>query len=128
MFESFCRAHDLAPDDKVYIDRGRSAFKGVHRDKGNFGVFLQALQEGCIPKGAVLVVEALDRLSRQEPVESMNLAKQIMDAGISIGVVSLGSIFTREDMSGDRYHTLSTFFWLAHQESLQKSRRVGDSW
>jgi DNA invertase Pin-like site-specific DNA recombinase len=128
MFQQFCRSHDLAPDDKVYIDRGRSAFKGAHRDKGNLGVFLQALGEDCIPEGAVLVVEALDRLSRLEPVESMKLAQQVMDAGVSIGVVTLASIFTREDMSGDRYHTLSTFFWLAHQESLQKSRRVRDSW
>jgi DNA invertase Pin-like site-specific DNA recombinase len=128
MFEQFCRSHDLVADARVYLDRGRSAYKGMHKKKGNFRHFLAAVEEGSIPKGSVLVVEALDRLSRMEPVESLNLCKQITDAGVDIGVVRLGSIFTKKDLSGDRYHVLSTFFWLAHEESRQKSERVGHSW
>src|SRR5689334_18731840 len=90
LFKQFCESHNLAPHGEALVDRGMSAYKLVHRKKGKFGLFLQAIDDGLVPKGAVLVVEALDRISRARPVDSMNIAKSILEAGVDIGVVTLG--------------------------------------
>jgi DNA invertase Pin-like site-specific DNA recombinase len=129
-FTSFCERHGLkpAPDAEHLTDMGLSAYKDIHRTKGKLGVFLQAIRDGKVPRGRVLVVEALDRLARLRPDLSMDLARDIMQAGIDIGVVRLGDIFTLSDLGGAKYHTLSTFFWLAHQESKQKAERIGAAW
>jgi DNA invertase Pin-like site-specific DNA recombinase len=127
-FQAFCEARNLVPRGEPLVDRGLSAYKMLHRDKGKFGLFLQAIQEGLVEKDAVLVVEALDRLSRAKPHESMNLAADILKAGVDIGVVTLGEIFTEADLGGPKAHTLWMFFWLAHQESKQKAERIGESW
>jgi DNA invertase Pin-like site-specific DNA recombinase len=129
-FTSFCERHGLkpAPDAEHLTDMGLSAYKDIHRTKGKLGVFLAAIRDGKVPRGRVLVVEALDRLARLRPDLSMDLARDIMQAGIDIGVVGLGDIFTLADLGGAKYHTLSTFFWLAHQESKQKAERIGAAW
>jgi DNA invertase Pin-like site-specific DNA recombinase len=129
-FVSFCERWELvpAPADEHMCDEGLSGYKGVHKDKGKLGVFLQLVRDGKIPRGRVLVVEALDRFSRMRPDLSMQMAGEILEAGVAIGVVSLGDIFTVKDLGGPKYHTLSTFFWLAHAESKQKQERVREAW
>src|SRR5262245_19340268 len=47
------------------VDRGRSGYKGDHRTKGVLGKFLKAVEAGDVPAGSILIVENLDRLSRE---------------------------------------------------------------
>jgi DNA invertase Pin-like site-specific DNA recombinase len=46
---------------------GISAFRGQNQHMGDFGEFLAAAESGRLPEDSVLIVESLDRLSRQEP-------------------------------------------------------------
>src|SRR3954451_1430087 len=48
-------------------DEGLSAYTGANQDVGALGAFLDAVREGSVPQGSWLLVENLDRLSR-EPV------------------------------------------------------------
>src|SRR5437016_3102212 len=88
-FVAFCKRHGLTPAKDHYSDRGRSGFKGHHRTKGDLGRFEQLVKEGVIPRGTVLVVEALDRLSRQRPDKALALISSLLEAGIDIGVTRL---------------------------------------
>ena len=51
---------DLPPD------AGVSAFKGLNKIKGTLGTFLNKVKAGEIPKGSVLIIEKMDRFSRNE--------------------------------------------------------------
>ena len=48
------------------------------------GLFLKACQAGRIKKGSLLLVENLDRLSRNEAMKAINLIQQIVEAGVTI--------------------------------------------
>lgn len=125
-FPEFCATHKLTPaNDKPMFDRGISAFRGKNfSENAALGKFLKRVQNGEIANGSVLVIDTVDRFSRQEPDLLMNFVRQIMEKGIGIGVVSLGQIFWLKDLSGTAYIVLSTFFWLAHNESKIRSERA----
>jgi DNA invertase Pin-like site-specific DNA recombinase len=50
----------------TFEDLGVSAFRGGNAAEGRLGEFLEAARSGAIPKGSVLVVENLDRISRDK--------------------------------------------------------------
>src|SRR5262245_24847644 len=56
---------DLA-DDAQLEDIGISAFKGANARDGALGQFLTAVRAGLVERGSFLLVESLDRLSREE--------------------------------------------------------------
>ena len=47
-------------------DIGVSGFRGVNATKGVLSIFLKALEEGKIDTGSALLIESLDRLSRDD--------------------------------------------------------------
>src|SRR5438445_10301371 len=65
-------------------DIGVSAWSGANvGPEGALGRFLTAAKEGKIPAGSVLLVESLDRISRQQVRKSLGLFLSIIDAGIT---------------------------------------------
>jgi DNA invertase Pin-like site-specific DNA recombinase len=60
-------------------DHGVSAFRGKNADTGALGVFLAACRAGKVKKGSVLIVENLDRVSRQDPDKAVRLFLDILD-------------------------------------------------
>src|SRR4051794_22913686 len=66
--EAFCTRHGLRLDTALSMrDLGVSAFRGAHRsDKHALGQFLELVRRGRISKGSYLLVENLDRLSRED--------------------------------------------------------------
>src|SRR3954451_22952342 len=71
-------------DDARLEDIGISAFKGANVAEGALGRFLEAAKGGQIPAGSFLLVESLDRLSRQEVHKSLTIFLSIVDAGVNI--------------------------------------------
>ena len=56
-----------------YIDIGKSAFKRKHLEKeADLGRFLEALEAGLIKKDTILLIESLDRISRDEIQQAQN--------------------------------------------------------
>ncbi|WP_350613570.1 hypothetical protein [Pseudomonas sp. HY7a-MNA-CIBAN-0227] len=68
--KKFCDENDLEladPREYLFFDAGRSACKGKHLDDtGELARFLSFVEDGTIPPGSYLVVESLDRLSREK--------------------------------------------------------------
>src|SRR5262245_59033915 len=54
-------------------DLGVSAFRGRNAEAGALARFLDAVKQGKVPPGSVLMIESLDRLSRAELKRSLRL-------------------------------------------------------
>ncbi|MDC3898224.1 recombinase family protein [Pseudomonas aeruginosa] len=69
--------------DLRFEDLGRSGFSGEHLDHG-LGQLLAAIDSGAIKSGDVILVEAVDRIGRLEPLEMLPLFSRIVKAGVSV--------------------------------------------
>jgi DNA invertase Pin-like site-specific DNA recombinase len=127
--EYFCNENDIEII-KDYKDLGKSAYKSVNlAPESGLNYFLKALENGEIsnPKETHLLVESLDRLSRAQVTTSMHLFLGILKKGISIITLADGNIY--ED-GCDLADIVTSVMMLAkaHQESKDKSYRIGKVW
>ena len=127
---ALCEKHGWTPaGENNYQDLGVSGYKGKHRTKGDFGKFLRAVEEGRIAAGSVLVVEMVDRLSREEPLEVVGIISKILKAGILIATTSPERIYDKK--SANEIGPLLEIVVgvaLAHEESRKKGERVAARW
>jgi len=65
-------------------DLGISSFHGKNAEEGKFAGFLSAVQTVHVPAGTSLLVESLDRLSREQVTEALTQCLQIIRAGIVV--------------------------------------------
>jgi len=67
--ERYCKEHGLrlaTEAEYSFFDEGRSAYTGDHvSEKGQLARFLRMVEEGKIERDSYLLVESLDRLSRE---------------------------------------------------------------
>src|SRR5262249_37933448 len=87
---AWCKRHNVALDDKRnYLDEGKSAYHGKHRqDGGALKAFLDDIKRGAIKAGSVLIIESLDRLSRENPWDAVPLLCEIVNAGVDVAALS----------------------------------------
>src|ERR1700680_1325770 len=57
-------------------DLGVSAFRGKNARTGALAAFLQAVDAGLVPDGSLLLVESLDRVTRQDPWDALPVFQQ----------------------------------------------------
>jgi DNA invertase Pin-like site-specific DNA recombinase len=69
---------------QTYEDLGVSAYRSKNALVGNLGEFLRAIREGAVKPGSALVVESLDRISRQGIDEGYDLIKGILKSDVRI--------------------------------------------
>ncbi|MCK8073979.1 recombinase family protein [Vibrio sp. 1CM23M] len=76
-------------------DVGRSAFHGNHRhEDAEFGMFLKQVEAGYIAKGSWLLIEDIDRLTREHFLSAVETTfNPILDAGIEIHVLLTRQVF-----------------------------------
>lgn len=117
--------------DTRMVDRKSSAWKGKNIEPtAVFGRFLNDVESGRIPKGSVLIVEELDRITRLPPLKGITLFTSLLNAGIEIHTLKNGKILTAESLNKDQGDLLLCVLALcsAHAESEQKSDRVRKAW
>lgn len=109
-------------------DIGVSAFQGRNISQGALGRFLAKAQAGEIEPGSFLIVESLDRLTRQSPREATSAFLQILQAGINIVTLMDGRLY--EAGKGDFAELIYSVVMMsrAHDESQTKSLRVSAAW
>ena len=112
-------------------DMGVSAFNGSHRqnpDRHALATFLDLVKRGRIRRGSYLVVEALDRLSREDIRPALTLLLNLIDSGVR--VVQLLPVETVYDENVEPMALMMAIMELSrgHSESQMKSDRVGDAW
>ncbi len=119
----FATSTDLQRDDSLeLVDAGVSSFKGKNAEIGKLAKFLELSKAGTIRTG-FLVIENMDRLSRQEPRKVFNLIGQILDTGMGLAVINMGTRYTSQSMttSPEKWYGLLGEMIRANKESQRKS-------
>ena len=111
-------------------DLAVSAFRGDNTSVGKLAAFKEAVEAGTIPRGSVLLVENLDRLSRQAHRKAARVLEDILDAGVDVVTLQDGKRWNKHDLDEDPLTSIMIIltFARAHEESLTKSKRVKDGW
>jgi DNA invertase Pin-like site-specific DNA recombinase len=113
-------------------DLGVSAFRGANLDeKGALGAFISLAKksDSPIPKGSILLIERLDRFSRQQTRKAYRSFVDLVEAGIT--VQTLDPLQTINEDNIDDLHVVLPLILqmtMAHEQSKEKSRRVGSVW
>jgi len=108
-------------------DDGISAFKGKNLAVGALGRFRDDVFAGKIAPGSMLLVDDLDRLSREDLSSAAGLLLDLTRKGIS--VVSLRDEITyKAPLDFSDAVTAMLRFNLAHEESVKKAYRIGKVW
>lgn len=126
----YAKEHGLIIDDKLCSpDLGKSAYSGAHIRTGHFGRFLEYVKEGRIPKGSVLLVESLDRLSREAAYDAFKQLTLILDEGIKVITLTDGREYTQESLIKDPAQLFGslTIMIRAREESDRKSGLIRDA-
>jgi DNA invertase Pin-like site-specific DNA recombinase len=93
------------------------------------GHFLNEVRAGKIPPGTALIIENLDRLSRQGIDATTDLLKQLTKHGVDIHVIALNRVLKAGfNNSLVDYMLIGVQADLAFQESKKKSERIGSAW
>ncbi|AHZ79982.1 MULTISPECIES: recombinase family protein [Pseudomonas] len=129
----YCAENGLElADTKEYrfFDSGRSAYKGKHvSDEGEFGRFLALVNDGVIKSGSVLLVESLDRLSRDKVNIALGQLLNLLAAGIKVVTLSDKRTYSNDspDLATELIVSIAVMM-RAHNESSEKGNRVAKAW
>ncbi|EHH2551022.1 recombinase family protein [Vibrio parahaemolyticus] len=124
--EQYALEHGLELDKSLtMMDKGLSAFHGVHKTKGAFGQFLAAVTAGKVPSGSVLVVESLDRLSREDPLIAQAALTDLILSGITVVTAADNQVYSREEIQQNPFKLIMSLVVMirANEESETKQRR-----
>lgn len=129
--EKYAKEHRLTLDTSLNLrDLGLSAYRGTHRTKGALGEFLELVRKGKIEKGSVLIVESLDRLSRERVTAALSQFNDIVEAGIKLVTLQDRMEYDKEsiDKNWTQLVVSITYMARANEESRIKSERLAAAW
>jgi DNA invertase Pin-like site-specific DNA recombinase len=123
--------HGLNLDTELtFEDRGISAYHGKNAETGKLGAFLDAVKAGAVAPGSYLLVESLDRISRQFARRAFRTLENICEEGITVVTLCDGREYTADALDSDPTALLMSIliFMRANEESVMKGRRVRAAW
>lgn len=123
----YCEQHNLLLDETILFDSGVSAFKGTNSTSGAMGAFIRGLETGDIPSDITLIVESLDRLSRQQVEKALRLLLEIIELGVTVVTLTDGNTY-KAGLDMIQLMTSLLIMSRAHEESATKSKRIADAW
>jgi DNA invertase Pin-like site-specific DNA recombinase len=129
--EIWCKERGLELDNSLNLrDLGRSAFRGGNAQFGALRVFLDLVESGRIERGSILLVESLDRLSREAVLDASARLLDLIRAGITVVTLSDGQEYSESRLRADWTPLIMSLLVMAraHEESVLKSQRVGKAW
>lgn len=127
----YATKHELDLDTSVnYADLGRSAWNSSNSVAGMLGTFITAIDTGLVASDSWLLVESLDRLSRDCIMEAQSLIMTIMLKGITIVTLIDGRVLSKEICNKEPFKLIEAIIVLirANDESTTKSIRGLDNW
>lgn len=125
-----CRENGWVLDETLTLsDLGVSAFRGANARVGALAEFLEAIRVGRVLRGSVLIIESIDRLSRNKVGEALQLFISILNSGVSIVTREPRRTYTQDSIN-DIASLLEPLIYMsrAHEESATKSFRLKDAW
>ena len=122
--ESYCNKHGLLLAGQ-FIDEGVSGFTGQNRKEGDLRKFIEAVDTGRIEAGSILLIENMDRFSREDPLDVLVAMRDLQQKGIKIIILDKDS-----EVKLKSYDSIMP--WLeslrANEESKRKSQLLSSAW
>ncbi|MDU9411194.1 recombinase family protein [Pseudomonas sp. zfem005] len=118
----------VTEDEYKFFDLGVSAYKGKNQGPtSSLNRFKQLVESGSIQAGSYLLVESLDRISREEVAQALSGFLSILALDINIVTISDSMVYTRNP---DLTQLLISIMQMgrAHSESLHKAQRLSANW
>lgn len=132
MAEAYALQHGLELDTTLTLhDLGVSAFRGKNLTaESQLGFFLRAIEDGIVPQGSYLLVESLDRISRQTARKALRALESVVDAGAVLVTLNDGRKYDKDNLDDDPVALLLSIltFMRAHEESAMKASRLKAAW
>jgi DNA invertase Pin-like site-specific DNA recombinase len=125
--EAYAKLHGLDLDTEFsFKDLGVSAFRGKNARTGALKGFLDKVEEGVVPKGSYLLVESLDRITRDAVYDAQVLFFQIMGQHINVVTLLDGRVYSRESVNNNPTDLIVSIAIMmrGNEESATKSRRL----
>lgn len=121
MAERWAKRNGLRLEDQL-TDRGLSGYHGDHRTKGALGDFLRQVEEGQIPPGSTLLVENIDRLSREGAKDTLQaILFKIWEHDITLQTLAPEETFDPTCADSTKFMMLIFSIQRAQEESARKS-------
>ena len=127
----YAAKHGLDLDTDLNLsDLGISAFDRSNLNKGALGQFLRLVEESRIPHGSYLLVESLDRLSRDKVMDALHIFMGILKAGITVVTLADEQVYSYEKVNENWSSLIMSIVIMsrANEESAMKSHRIRSSW
>lgn len=77
-----------------YVDQAMSGWSGKHLKDGSLGQLMNAIEDGIVKSGTLILVEHFSRLTRQNLRDAEKLMHRIWDAGITVVTVRDGTEYS----------------------------------
>ncbi|MBA4228751.1 MAG: hypothetical protein C0456_19280 [Hyphomonas sp.] len=115
---------------ETLLDRGKSAYHAKNRAKGGKLYEIEERAQRGELAGKVLLVEAMDRLSREKPLESLTLVRDLTKCGVTICVTSSNRIYNTKEIDDNWTNLIVILAGAAeaYGSSHEKSKRVRSAW
>jgi DNA invertase Pin-like site-specific DNA recombinase len=127
MAEKYAAEHHLRLDASLsFRDLGVSAFRGKNAKEGALRAFLEAIEHNLVPPNSFLLIESLDRLSRDRILAAQSLFLQIVQAGVTIVTLVDQRSYSLEGLNQNPLDLVISLVSMmrANEESETKSRRI----
>ncbi|WP_161556516.1 MULTISPECIES: recombinase family protein [Xanthomonas] len=127
--EDFVASNKLRlTESQAFQDLGVSGYRGANLKSG-LGKFIAEVEAGQVPKGSYLIVESLDRLSRQRVMDALTLLVTLIDKGIKVVTLNdAGPQVLDKDAGLPALVIALSTMQRANSESDMKSKRVKAAW
>jgi len=122
----YCQKRGLKLETTTFEDLGVSAWKGRNFTEGALGAFLRAVDDGLIEQDSTLLVEHLDRVTREKPLKAQELFIGIVNRGLTLVTLNDGAEYSEASLNGDVSKLLIAVIRLssANDENEKKSKRI----
>ncbi len=124
--ENYARKHGLILDTSLR-DLGVSAFEGKNVKEGALGRFLALVEAGEVKRGSYLLLESLDRLSRNKVRLALPLFLSIINAGIRVVTLADNErLYDEDTLDADHFSLMGSLVVMsrANEESATKRDRI----
>jgi DNA invertase Pin-like site-specific DNA recombinase len=127
---AWCQRNGVRLDTSLTLhDLGKSAFRGKHHkdDRHALGAFIRLAEAGRVPKDSYLIIERLDRLTREEVEDALELFLRLKKL---VRIVQLSPVEVVHSRHSSAMQLMMALVELmrGHDESQAKSERVGAAW
>lgn len=126
---AYCKENGLDLVEQ-FDDYGVSGYTGRNREQGALARFLDAVREGTIAPSSYLIIESMDRLTRQAAMTAMTLLSEIVQAGVTVVTLDDQQTYSAETIHTNQYQLMLALGSMirAHEESKRKAQLLSDTW